>query len=94
MCSEEGMLLPTLTLLSVTRGKGGQGEVREPWGPSSSPPRSAPTPRRAPHRLQLLRQLPAAVPALGRSQLVPLPPNSTLLLLFRGQLEARAKDHG
>lgn len=72
MCSEEGMLLPTpLTLLSVTRGEGGRERSREPWGPSSNPhPGSAPTPRRAPHRLQLLRPAPAAaVPALAAASL-------------------------
>lgn len=87
------MFLSALTHMSATRGKE-EGKGREPWGPCSGPPRSAPAPRRAPHRLQLLCQLPAAVPALGRGQLVPLPPDSTLLLLFRGQLKAKVKDHG
>lgn len=45
-----------------------------------------------PYCLQLLRQLSASVPALGSCQLVPLPPDSTLLLLFRGQLVAKVKD--
>lgn len=47
---------------------------------------------RAPYGLQLLRQLPAAVPALGSCQLVPLPPDPTLLLLFGRQLAAKVKD--
>ena len=66
---------------------------QEAWGPSTCPPRRAPGPCGAPYRLQLLRQLPASVSALGCSQLVPLPSDSTFLLLFRGQLEAKVKDH-
>lgn len=93
MCSKEGMLLSALThLYRPLVGKervGGQ----EAWAPGACPPRRAPGLYRAPYRLQLLRQLPASVSALGCGQLVPLPSDSTFLLLFRGQLEPKVEDH-
>lgn len=53
--------------------------------PSAHPER--PTTHTAPHRLQLLSQLTATVPTLGCSQLVSLPPDPTLFLLFWRQLQ-------
>lgn len=82
--SKERMFHLSQLILSAPRKAGLEGQRPcKPW-PTQSAPTTA---QAAPHRLQLLSQLAATVPTLGCSQLVPLPPDSTFLLLFRRQLE-------